>query len=554
MTHVHHRLLATALAVSLAVSLLAIAPIVAAQPVLSPGRQLRRITMTLLDRPPTIEELSQLGGIAAEDGRDAWLAAFVDRALASPEFARVAREWGHELMRVGIDPTDMDHWDGTRALDLGRCGAGTVHAGALIEVAGYGDSHDDACNAGPVAEVEPWWAPGTTERVVGDLVVDPETDPVRGRCGSFVGLTGGGIQFDSGSICGCGPNLIYCTPWRTEGSAEIRFESGYGWLGRGSPRRALFEEPARMVEHVITTGAPWSDLVIGDYTVVNRALHHLYVRHAMFSPEAIGALADDQFWREYRDDYEYRAVPFDRLDPHLISDRHYRYDPRTATEPPRGVPSAGLLTAHSMLSYFPRERVRAARMLETFACRDFSPPPAGVTFPRYVRDPALEGTCLHCHQLIDPAAIYFKRFLRVGRWISIAGFGFSSAADDRYPGRHRVRTAYSHDTFMTPVDEATIARDPNSALIDFLPSGGMFGTDADGTIGPLGLGRMLVESGEFDRCAVRQAHRRFRGHDLIPGRDDQRLTSLVESFTSSERDMRALIRTIVLSDDFRQGF
>src|SRR5262249_26071879 len=98
------------------------------------------------------------------------------------------------------------------------------------------------------------------------------------------------------------------------------------------------------------------------------------------------------------------------LNPLLLSDRAYAYDPRTTPGQPKGLPAAGVLTMPGSMYAFPRERVRAARWMETFACQSFQPPPADTHFPPYSNDPATSGTCLHCHRTIDPAAIFFKRW------------------------------------------------------------------------------------------------------------------------------------------------
>ena len=76
-----------------------------------------------------------------------------------------------------------------------------------------------------------------------------------------------------------------------------------------------------------------------------------------------------------------------------------------------------MLTSLSSNASFTRERVRAARWLEKLTCRDFAPPPANVEFTPYERDPGTEGVCQHCHQIIDPAAIHFKRVFDGGGFV-----------------------------------------------------------------------------------------------------------------------------------------
>ena len=67
------------------------------------------------------------------------------------------------------------------------------------------------------------------------------------------------------------------------------------------------------------------------------------------------------------------------------------FDPSIESGAPSSMPAAGVLTLMATMSSFPRERVRGARALEIFACRDFSPPPPEVHFPEYINDPATGG-------------------------------------------------------------------------------------------------------------------------------------------------------------------
>ena len=106
-------------------------------------------------------------------------------------------------------------------------------------------------------------------------------------------------------------------------------------------------------------------------------------------------------WREFQ-------VP--ARNPYFLADRAYKFDPRVEPRGSmKGIPAAGILTMIGMLGAYPRERVRAARMLETFACESFIPPPADQTFNPYKDDPASAGPCQVCTRAIDPAAIHFKR-------------------------------------------------------------------------------------------------------------------------------------------------
>jgi hypothetical protein len=510
-------------------------------------RLLRRASLALFGRAPTIEEYESVLALPADERR-AEIYARIEAGLDGPEFADVVLRWGMEYLRVisydyGYDSVNTE-FHGHYSLELNPCAPETMHAGALGNLSNY-ISHGEpyAICDDPDAElneIEPWWAPGTTVTVIGAAGTDVrEVDGI--DCSSSQ-------YWDQWATpgCSCGPNLVYCFRPGTWPD-----DSNFGTI---SARRAAFEEPGRLFRHIIANDRPFSDLVLGDYSVMNRGLAFLYVRNGRRNRDN-ASIDDTKWWSEFVDDEQWREVRFADLHPDLLSDRDYAFDPRTSQGVPEGVPAAGVLSTLGANYAFPRERVRGARWLEIFACREFVPPPGDVEFAAYDRDPGTEGVCQHCHQLIDPAAMHFKRIH--GGGAQLGGVGSwdlaNMAADSDF--RTRASSTFEYDTLMTPVDEATIAGNPNAALIDFMPEDyALFGTPSDGTIGPLGFAKVLVESGEFDACAVRRVHELVAGRDLTPGVDDSTISAYVDAFVASDRSVKALIMAIVKSDEFRIGW
>ena len=214
------------------------------------------------------------------------------------------------------------------------------------------------------------------------------------------------------------------------------------------------------------------------------------------------------------------------------------------------------------MSSFPRERVRAARWTEIFACRDFDPPPADVHFQPYDTDPATTGTCQHCHQIIDPAAIAFKRWDFEGDYIwqlpVLGGVNTGAIPADEQSRRgspfRRWFDAWTPETVMTPATQAQIDANPHAMLADTIPSDRtLFGVQNDGTSGPLGFGKMLVNSGEFDRCAVRQLHKFAVGRDIDPSKENGYLNALVEQFVAGDRHAKSFIKSLMVSETFKRG-
>ncbi len=547
----------TSLALSLVLGLVvgAAAPAEAQEaPEMSATRQLRRASLTLLGRGPTVEEYEALLA-HPEAERRAALEAFVADALEAPEFRAQVRDWGEEYLGVpgyrGALNTHTYQFDGALSMVPRPCPAGTLHegrVGLLRDNASVTEEYGQwigICDdpSAPIADVEPWWAPGTTVPAIGDVATENRVGVNGEDCGD------GRASFRGHEGCGCGPNLIYC--------AQRPIEQEGDYYRPESMRRQVHEEPARLFEHIVANDRPFSDLVLGDYTVATRTLRMAYMRQARMTPDN-AFMDDDAWWRAYAASPEsWREVPIHDLHPQLLAERDYRFDPRTDAGRPRGVPAAGVLTTIVANEAWPRERVRAANWLRAFACREFAPPASDVAFPPYERDPGREGPCLHCHQLIDPAAMHFKRMFDAGAFIAGATEAWSidgrvSGATFRLHG-HATGSMIA-DTLMTPVSQAQLDANSDARFLDFMPPGTrLFGVEGHGTIGPLGFGQALVESGELDRCAVRRAYQRFVGRDLTPGVDDARLDALVADFVASDRDMRALIGAITLGDEARLG-
>jgi hypothetical protein len=511
-----------------------------------PTRMLRRGYLALANRPPTIEEYEALLEVPQDQRRDAALQQ-LDALLEGPEFDDVVLRWAIELLRIGSYDFRFDFvnddFDGHYSIEYQTCPADTLHAGAmgmLNDLSDWGEPWATCDDPDAVlTDVEPWWAPGTTVRMIGAAGTS-----VREVDGTDCGRVRGTLQTPAHG-CSCGPHLLYCK--RAGFPDHDNFDPV-------STRRSLFEEPARLVQHVIRNEKPFSDVVLGDYTVVNRGLRFVYYRNAR--QDGANAFLDDSEWfREFDSDTQWKQTKFEDMHPNLLSDRDIRFDPRTQDGTPPGLPAAGVLTTLGANYAFPRERVRGARWLETFACREFTPPPADVEFHPYQRDPGTEGVCEHCHQLIDPAAMHFKRMY--GGGAQLGGIGAWSllelSPEDTF--RKRSISTFEYDTLMTPVDTLRLEENPDAALIDFLPENyTLFGRTGDGTIGPLGFAKLLVESGEFDRCMVRRVHEWVTGRDLSPGRDDATIDGFVESFVGSDRNVKALIREIVRSDGFTIGW
>lgn len=536
---------------------------------MEPTRVLRRITIVLAGRFPRDDEYAELLALTAAE-QEPWLQTKAAALMEEPEFYAQMLDLGREWIAMPMLPGlgNSPNYGGHQAAVIQPCDDDTVMAGAWTTRATYCSGIDDADDS-PVAvrSVEPWWAEGTQIDVLADGgKPDAFVDGV--DCGSAIVQNSGVANVG----CGCGPNLAYCYP-TTEAGESWNFED----RNPDGGRRLLWEEPARLLAHIAWHDLPFDDLIVGDYSVGPARVRAAYVRWA----RRTGALQmdDEQTWwrgsgwssatdphHDTTDPNGWGEFEISAVQPYLLSDRDVRFDPRVD---PRGalegIPSAGVLTTVGMLGAYPRERVRAARMLETFACETFAPPPGDIEFAPYEIDAATSGTCQHCHLRIDPAAIHFKRIqishapldgyniLGVGNWQPAPEWNGNSYPWHRNPWPRMVRS-FVADTRMTPVSAAASQADSYSLFIDFLPEDQtLLGTTGDGTIGPLGFGKIVKASGAFDRCAVRRIHERIVGRDLDPTTESGYLDALVDDFVAGGRLVKPFIAALVASESFHRG-
>jgi hypothetical protein len=552
------------------------------------------MTLGVTEQLPTREQLSTLAAIEDPEAQDAWLATELDRLLADPTFYDSMVDFGHVWMNVPpVAPiADNPEYGLVQARSIVPCPPGTLHEGKWGTPQDMGGGRWRPCDGTganglptPVRTVEPWWAEGTTIEVIGfdgdesgvtEAPLIPEGDPRRTvDCGAYTAVH---WQYEDiyNPMCGCGPHLVYCFP-----GGSLHSWSAFTMNNPTGHRRNMWDEPARLLAHIAWHDRPLDDLIAGSYSVGPASLQHAYVRYGRRHGTA-EIDRNERWWRasqwtspadphhDTTDPNAWSEFPIADRNPFLIEDRNYTFDPRV--EPAgtlRGVPSAGVLTMPGFLAGLSRERIRGARVLEMFACDSFAPPSPTATFAPYTNDPAAGGPCMTCHAQIDPASIHFKRFMRVfnpfrGRGIGfdMLGVGLAHVEPQWINGGgafeadpwERMRRLWVPGTRMTPVDEATAMTEPESRYIDFLPPDQtLYGEASDGTIGPLGLAKLLINSGTFDRCAVRRLHQRFVGRDVDPTVEAGYLESLVEAFLENGRRIRPFVRHLMQTEAFGRG-
>lgn len=562
---------------------------------LTAPRLLRRIDLSLLGHPPTQAELDRLDAAGSETAQEALIAQAIEDALGSVEFYQQSIQFAHDWFGVTAHNAHANlshgYFTGHLAIELQACPDNTLHAGVLGLLSNYPSLGDPwaICDSptAVISMVEPWWAAGTQIPVIGRAGSATPDSALRTNGRYDCGLASVGDRANTPADdpanprCSCGPNLVYCIGRKGVYAANSHT---FDLDTTDSSRRLASEEVSRLYAHLVWYDRPFSDFVTGNYTVAPLALKHMYVRAGRF--DAANAAVDDQHWWDPagwdtpsdpahtpKTPLAWHEVVVESLNPSLLSltggavasgdaalARSYRFDPRVEPGSPLGIPAAGALTTLVGLAARSRERVRAARWVEALTCRPFIPPPPTLSFNEYRRDPATEGGCQHCHVVIDPVAIYFKRWGFEGNGVvRLGGIGPSrwsmQSADalTREPFR-RWGAAFIHDTVLTPASPAQIQQNPDARFMDFLPAGQtLFGVPSDGTIGPLGFGKILVASGELDRCAVRKLYAKYVGSELDLGTDAALIDELTTTFVRGDRKIRPFIRSLLARPEFRRG-
>ncbi len=572
-------------------------PTTAAPPVkppddkLSPTRVLRRITLALHGRVPTIEQYEALQKAADPEAE---LQKAIADGLASNDFYEQMVDFGHQWITNGEFSTGAqgDGYSGNMSTHLGQCGDMSNHPGAYYVLGEYpnggnfcNDKDPDGNDApAPLEVVEPWWAPGTQVTVVGwatNKSTEIDVNGTKINCASAHTL-----YYNAGPSstpgCGCGPNLVWCYPGSGLGSGSSRDEK--------HQRRHVWDEPARLVAHLAWHDRALSDLVTGNYTVGNNMVRAEYLRLARRTGAYPELDANTTWWKpsldsgprdplhpDADDPWAWRELVVEEVAPFLLAatpdkkpsgdlSRSFSWDPRKDTGPSPGIAAAGVLTMPGTNSSFVRERPRAARFLEIFACQKFTPPPAVLNLGPPGVDIAKTGTCQHCHKLMDPVAVAFKRWdYDASSYVPLAmlvDVGPWEITDEHLGGMYpyggnpfsRWVGAWIPGTVLTPITEAEAEKNPGAIAIDTIPKDyEILGVHADGTSGPLGFGKVLVTSGAFDRCAAQRLYERFIGHPLDPERESLYIASLAEEFKKGGRRVKPFVQSLFGKPDFRRG-
>jgi hypothetical protein len=256
----------------------------------------------------------------------------------------------------------------------------------------------------------------------------------------------------------------------------------------GELQHAIGNEALHLVRHVVASGAPITEIVTADYTVVDPILLEIWPL------EALETLPDGTVKARYLD----------------------------------GRPAAGVLATNSFhwrhrSTFENANRGRSNAMSRALLCADYLDRP--IDFPTDVDLTDTESihqairenaACQACHATLDPFASHL--------------WGFMQPADE----------AYTHG-FYHPENELQW-----KVYTEAVPA--YFGTPTDGTLSA--LGRHVAADPRFVACTVRRVYERMLGRPASV-EDEGQLTLHREALLGSSLSIKALVRSVLDDPAYR---
>ncbi len=303
---------------------------------------------------------------------------------------------------------------------------------------------------------------------------------------------------------------------------------------QGEIARTLLESPLRLVEEVVMSDSPYTDVVTADYAMANELMT--------------------------------RALELERLEPDLAPDEWGRavwLD---------GRPAAGLLASSGLWMQHlsageNHHRGRANLVSEALLCSDFVQGDVTITAQVDLTDAdALAETlrddpaCASCHETLDPLAAFLWGFRASDM------FHVVNRAYQRDENKDLVLDEDGEPTCLATLSTESAERGPTAdgnclPLVHYvpadqdgwldhgLPEPGYFGQVSGAELGLDDLGRAMADDPRFTRCAVKRvaAYLGQRPQQDLP---DDWLDTLQDDFVASGFSLKSVARQVVLSDAF----
>jgi hypothetical protein len=494
---------------------------------------LRRLSVDLRGRVPTVEEY------AALDSQPSVPRATIASYLATDDFRLAMRRY-HEAMfwpniqnvaLHGIAPV-LTLSAAETSYRLGAAARGNTYRGDANTGCGdFEQTHFDPAFPGEFRPdpafvqiivvngknvrqegwrmVSPYWAPATQLKV---CAFDAQETPSVKAGGVTLGCNYS--QTNNNPACGCGPNLKFC----------------YG--GRGEVDRkiltSLREQLNLAVDDVVKGGKPYTDLLLSTKAQQN------------------GPIA---FWKTWLAPQVTVNQTYNVADPQEeVSAKDY-LDESWTTVDRKGL-HAGVVTLPGYLLRFQTDRGRANRWRINFLCEHFIPP--AVLQPQAgcsdsSSDLTQRCNCQYCHSKLEPMAAHWGKFAEAGTTLMTDPLIFPLKRTQCI-GQNN---AFCNRFYVTQSD----GHNPGSLLAyQFTDTHADYLTNLEG--GPRALAQKAIDDGSFARCTVKKVFEQLVKRELqAEGAETAELelqATLAQGFKDNAYSFPWLVEQVVSLPQYRR--
>jgi len=233
----------------------------------------------------------------------------------------------------------------------------------------------------------------------------------------------------------------------------------------------------------------------------------------------------------------------------------YTTDPKTFVEYVRGDNASGVLTTPAWLYRFPTQRSRVNQFYNAFLCKAFTVP-AGVVAPDPTDSCNRENNlaqrcgCKYCHATIEPTGAHWGRYgERNAQYLDPAVFPKLDAKcrDCALSGNTICDFECSNYVMQ--------AYDGDGAKSLGLLKTYLYRTDEEAPNiegGPRKLVERMLQTGDLERCAVKNVWKEFLGRPMSAQEEQMYLDQMVQSFVDEKHNFKKLIEAVVTSDAYRR--
>jgi hypothetical protein len=204
--------------------------------------------------------------------------------------------------------------------------------------------------------------------------------------------------------------------------------------------------------------------------------------------------------------------------------------------PDRGPRASGILTMPIFLTKYGSRRARAHAVYSAFLCKDFVADQVKLA-PSDEPDLTKRPGCSTCHQTLEPMAAYFTRV---------------AESDWTYLPQSSLPMSLPRCAGDKPAGQCKSYYDPAFSDATHSTLRGAYASTVHAELGPSGLAADVATSPEFAPCVVEHVAQAFLGRPLDAD-DAVWKQSLVDAFVSGGYRMRALVRAIVESPEYRDA-